>query len=127
MLGKVLAVSSLIALVLLSAIMQVSSPSSVHPIVILLIFILIYVLAVGVLTFFIYTIGRAIARLTSQRKHTNLSLTESYYLASVVALMPVMVLGVQSIGRSDIYSTVLIVVFECIACFYVLRRVHTRT
>lgn len=54
MLGKALALSTLTAFVLLSAILQVTSPSTIHPLGILMVFILMYVLALGALTFFAF-------------------------------------------------------------------------
>ena len=118
MLGKVLALSSLISFVLLSALMQVTSPSTVHPVVILFIFVLIYVLALGSLTFLLL----AAQHLLRRKKTSTFTTTQAYYLASVLALMPVMMLGVQSIGRADIYSSILIILFELVACFYVVKR-----
>lgn len=120
MLGKVLALSTLAAFVLLSAIMQSTSPATVHPLGILVVFVLIYLLAVGVLTFFIYFFAGIVGR--AGRKQSVLSLRHAYFYASVVALAPVMLVGMKSIGRGSLYEIVLVIVFEIVACFYLSKQ-----
>ena len=125
MLGKVLAVSSLCAFVLLSALMQATTPSSIHPLGILAVFVLIYVLALGVLTLFVFWGSRIMQLLQSRawiKGVGELSLRRAYLYGSVLALAPVMVAGIASIGRLDFYQVLLVVLFECGACFYVARR-----
>ena len=123
MLGKVLALSSLSAFVLLSALMQSTSPSTIHPVVILIVFILIYVLALGVLAFFIYGIGRMIhARHAKRQDVKPFTITRAYYFASVLALAPVMYIGARSVGRTGFIDILLITLFEVLACFYIAKR-----
>lgn len=123
MLGKVLALSSLSAFVLLSALIQSTSPSTVHPVVILLVFILIYVLALGVLAFLIYGIGRIVhARHAKNQTIKPFTITRAYYFASVLALAPVMLVGARSVGRTGFIDILLIVLFEALACFYIAKR-----
>lgn len=125
MLGKVLAVSSLCALVLLSALMQTTTPSSIHPLGILAVFVLIYVLALGVLTFFVFW-GSWLVQKAYKRSRvataTGLTIRRAYLYGSVLALAPVMIVGMASIGRLDFYQVLLVLLFECAACFYVTRR-----
>lgn len=124
MLGKVLAVSSLCALALLSALMQATTPSSIHPLGILAVFVLIYVLALGVLTFFVFEGGRVLQRFYKRgtATHGEITLRRAYLYASVLSLAPVMIIGIASIGRLDIYQVLLVLLFEGAACFYVARR-----
>lgn len=121
MLGKVLALSTLLSVVLISTILQSTSPSTVHPLGILFIFVLFYVLALGVLTFSLQIIFAIILRFRKNAA-TTFSLQQSYYYASVLALAPVMIIGARSIGRSGGYDIVLILLFELIACFYISKR-----
>ena len=121
MLGKVLALSTLCAFVLLSALFQSTSPSSIHPLGILLVFLLIYVLVLGALTFLLYGVILAVAR-ARKKGDAHLSLRRTYLFASVVALAPIMIIGMSSIGRMGIYEFLLIIVFEAVACFYVAKQ-----
>lgn len=121
MLGKVLALSTLLSVVLVSTILQSTSPSTIHPLGILVIFVLFYVLALGALTFFLKIISTIVAKVQKKPSET-LSLQQSYYYASVLALAPVMIVGARSIGRSGGYDVILIILFELLACFYISKR-----
>lgn len=121
MLGKVLALSTLLSVVLISTLLQSTSPSTIHPVGILVIFILLYVLALGVLTFLLRCIFLVVAKL-HKTSASELTLQQSYYYASVLALAPVMLIGARSIGRTGGYDIILIVIFELIACFYISKR-----
>lgn len=121
MLGKVLALSTLCSFVLLSALMQSTTPSSIHPLGILFVFFLIYLLALGVLTFLLY-IGALIAlRVRKRERSSAFVLRRSYVYASVLSLAPVMIIGMSSIGRMGIYEFLLVAMFEVIVCFYVAK------
>lgn len=120
MLPKILSIASLASFVLLSALLQATSPSTIHPVGILLIYVLIYVLAIGVLTLFLWSGARAIA--TIRRKKAVLGAEKAYYFATVLALAPVIMIAMKSIGRLEVYEVILILIFEAVACFYVAKR-----
>ena len=122
MLGKVLALSTLLAFVFLSALLQSTSPSTIHPVGILFVFILLYMLALGVLTFCLFSISRIVINVGNNKPEEAMTLQQAYYYASVLALAPVMLLGARSIGRTGAYDIVLILLFEGIACFYISKR-----
>ena len=115
-----LSVSILVAFVLLSAILQVTSPSTIHPAGILLVYVLFYVLALGAFTFFLVGASSVLVGIGVARE--RLGITKAYYFASVLALAPVILLAMKSIGRLAIYEILLIIIFECIAIIYVSRR-----
>ena len=121
MLGKVLAISGLCSFALLSAIMQSAIPSSMHPLGILLVFFLIYVLVLSVLTFFVYGIWTLIVRARHRVVEKLVVLRRSYVYSLILAMAPVMMIAISSIGRFGIYECSLIIVFELIACFYVSK------
>lgn len=121
MLGKVLAISTLCAFVLLSAFLQSTSPSSMHPLGILFVFFLIYLLVLGVLTFFMYGIRVIFTKVRRKGSIGQSTLKRMYIYASVLALAPVMIVAIASIGRLGVYEFLLVVAFEAIACFYVAK------
>jgi hypothetical protein len=128
MLGKVVAISSLVAVVLLIVLLQTTAPVTIGPFGILIVFILMYVSAFGVLTFLLYGLSRIIARIsnsvTVKRPVQALSLTRSYYFSSVIALVPVMFIGMQSVGEVGAYEVALVVIFAGIACVYIAKRTN---
>lgn len=120
---KILFLLVLISTVLLSALLQVTSPSDVHPIVILSVLVLLYVLVLGALTLLIIGLFAVIKRvIPKSQRSVTLDFKRSYYLASVLALGPVLLIGAQSIGRDSIYDVFLVIIFELVACFYIAKR-----
>lgn len=126
MLGRLVAITSLVAFTLLVLLLQMTQPASVGPLGILVVFILMYMSVLGALTFLIYGTSRVAARfsssLTVKRPLQQLSFGRAYYYASVVALAPVMLVGMQSVGEVGIYDILLILIFELIACIYIAKR-----
>ena len=121
MLGKVLALSTLCAFVLLSALMQSTTPSSIHPLGILFVFFLVYLLVLGVLTFLLYIGASIVLRVRKREIQSTALLKRSYVYSSVLSLAPVMIIGISSIGRMGIYEFLLVVIFEAVVCFYVAK------
>lgn len=112
---------------MLVVLLQTTTPATIGPLGILFVFILLYVSVLGVLTFLLFGCSRIIAKLASSvivRKSTIQSLTlgRAYYYSSVLALAPVLFIGMQSVGEVSIYDVVLVVLFVVIACIYIAKR-----
>jgi hypothetical protein len=126
MLGKVVVVSIVIAFGVLALLLSTTEPASIGPLGILLVFILMYVSVLGVLTFLLYGGSRMVSKIASsftvRKPIGSLSLRRSYYFSSVLALAPVMIVGMQSVGGVGIYELLLIIIFELIACIYIAKR-----
>ena len=126
MLGKLISISSVVSAVLLVAFWRLTTPATIGPLGILIVFILMYVLALGALTFLLFIVSRLIQRVFvvfSLSKHKNtLSLGRSYYFSSVLALAPVMFIGMLSVGAVSVYDVCLVFLFVIIACTYVSKR-----
>ena len=126
MLGKVLTISLIAATMLLVVLLQTTTPATIGPLGILLVFVLMYVSVLCVLTFLLFTASRVIAKISSsitvKRPWQQLTIVRSYYFASVIALAPVMLIAMQSVGEVSFYEVVLIVVFVAISCIYISKR-----
>ncbi|MEO5950825.1 MAG: hypothetical protein ABIQ04_05265 [Candidatus Saccharimonadales bacterium] len=126
MLSRIIAFGSGIAIVLLVVMLYMTTPAEAGPLGILFVFILMYASALGMLTFLLFGLSRVIARLsrsvTVRRPLNVLSLQRSYYFASVLALVPVMFIGMQSVGQVGLYEIVLMVLFTTIGCIYIAKR-----
>ena len=66
-------------------------------------------------------------RLLSRSKRFNvkewrIGVRKAYYVASILAFAPVLLLGMQSVGQLQIRDIVLMIAFVSIAIFYVLKR-----
>lgn len=126
MLGRILTISVTVALMLLVILLQTTTPATIGPLGILLVFVLMYVSVLCVLTFLLFFVSKVVAKISSsvtvRRPLQPLSLTRSYYFSSVIALAPVMLIGMQSVGEVSFYEVVLIVVFIAISCVYIAKR-----
>ena len=126
MLSRVITFGSVIAAVLLVGMLYTTTPIEAGPLGILFVFILMYVSALGMLTFLLFGLSRVIARLsrslTVRRPLQVMSLQRSYYFASVLALAPVMFIGMQSVGKVGIYEIILIALFATVGCIYIAKR-----
>ncbi len=126
MLGKIVAVSSLVAALLLIVVLHATQPTTIGPLGILIVFILMYVSALGVLTFSIYGVSKLIDRLSSsfvvRKTSPVITLRRAYYFSSVIALAPVMFIAMQSVGEVGVYDVLLVGLFVVIACIYIAKR-----
>lgn len=126
MLGRILTISLTVALMLLVILLQTTTPATIGPLGILLIFVLMYVSVLCALTFLLFFSSRVIAKISSsvtvRRPLQPMSLIRSYYFSSVIALAPVMLIGMQSVGDVSFYEVVLIATFIAISCVYIAKR-----
>lgn len=126
MLGKIIALSSILAAVCLIFLLQATTPATIGPLGILFVFILMYITALGGLFFLILGIQKVFLKLMtiidSRRGFQPMSFARAYYFSSVMALAPVMIVGMQSVGRVGVYELSLVVLFLVIACVYIAKR-----
>lgn len=128
MLKKIIAITTVVSLCLLITLLNVTSPSTSDPFEILVIFIFAYLLSLGLVTFFIFGVSYVISRisimLVARRPISRLSFRRSYYYSTIIALAPVMLIGLQSVGVINIYEISLIFIFVLIGCLYVSKKIY---
>ena len=128
MFGKVITFVTLLAAVLLLVLLQSTTPTSAGPVGILAVFFLYYVILLGLCTWLLRAGSVVLARLTRpltvKKPIHPLSFSKSYYLSSFIALGPVMLLGMGSVGHMGFYEILLVVAFVAIGIFYVARRAN---
>ncbi|MGB4420459.1 MAG: hypothetical protein WBI29_01500 [Candidatus Saccharimonadales bacterium] len=125
MLKKIIIISSIIALVLLTILLNVTNPASAGPFGILILFVSTYVVSVGLITGLICIFSKNISRLSfifmSRRPIDPISLKNAYYYSTVISLAPIMLIGLNSVGAGSFYSTLLVIIFESIGVIYVSK------
>ncbi len=126
MLGRIVAGSIVAAIALLAILLETTTPATIGPVGILLVFILMYMSVLGVLTFLLFAGSRVVARIGSffavRRPIQHLSFGRSYYYSSVVALAPVLFIGMQSVGEVSLYDVFLVIIFVVIGCIFIAKR-----
>lgn len=124
-LRRVLIFLPIVAAVVLAMIFDRTTPSTASPLILLAVFILMYVVATGVVVVLLYGGSRMVARgleLATQRKYRVPPTAALYMYGSVLATAPVLFLAMSSVGSLSVGSFALLVVFEALAIFYVSRR-----
>ena len=124
MLKRIVAFMTVCSIVGVLAIMQSSTPSHSSPLIILLVFLLLYVSVFGVLTFLLYGVRLAVMRIGKGKLNdrTNTLFSRSIAYGSVLAFLPIILVAVQSISGLKLYEIILVVVFEAVAIFYVYKQ-----
>ena len=114
--GLILAIMSMYLL------MNSTTPSEAHPIVILSFFLLLYISVLIIIMGALVVGSRLIARLPSRRQRQVLAYDRAYMVASLLALAPVMLIAMNSVGGISLREVLLVVVFEIVALFYLWKR-----
>lgn len=126
MLQRTLISVTIVSLCLLTLLLLSSTPATAGPLGLLVIFVSAYLTAMGLISFFLYGAGRALAffaaGFAARRPIKPLSLRRSYYYGTVLAAAPVMLVGLQSVGSVGVYEIILVTLFVGIGCFYVSKR-----
>lgn len=126
MLPRIIATISLASLCLLSYMVTFTSPADAGPFGLLTIFITAYLTFVGMISFFLYGVNRLVimvfAKGTVKKTVRSFTFRRAYYYSTVLALAPVLLVGLQSVGSISFYEVGLVILFEIIACVYVGKR-----
>lgn len=124
--GKVLLLLSGASLVLLVFIFTKTTPTTAGPIGVLAVFICLYILFLSVISFALYYsqfILKYIAKFFYLKKPPkSLSWQRSYYYSTVLALGPVILLGLGTVGQVNLYESLLVILFMILGCFYIAKR-----
>lgn len=117
---------TVVSALMLGVLLFTTTPSSTGPLGILGFFVFMYLTALGVLTFLFWSLSLFASRILSARrtrlKMRNTTFRGAYYYASVVALVPVMLIAIQSVGEVGVYQVLLMSFFVVIAWIYVTNR-----
>ena len=115
-----------ISLIIAGLMLTMTRPGEVGPFGVLALFVLLYLSAGSIiymlLTGIIYVLMRVLPPGSLRLWLENVSHTKVYYYTTVLALAPVVLLGMASVGSIGGLDIVLVAVFEILACFYISRR-----
>lgn len=128
MFRKIISISTVASLCLLVVLLNTTTPVTAGPFGVLAIFISIYILALGLFTFVIFQFSHLVCWLShilmARAPISRLTLKRSYYFATVIAAIPVMIIGLQSVGTIGLYEITLTALFGIIGCLYVSKRIR---
>ena len=113
--------------IIVALILSMTNPTAVGPLGVLAFFACAYLFFVCLFfVLLIVLVQRITARFVREKNQiqlTNMSSNnKSYYYSTVVALVPVIYVGMQSVGGAGLFEIILLLLFEVLACFYVYKR-----
>lgn len=126
MFSRILAIIGVGSLIGLLYILQTTTPVEAGAVGVLGVFLLSYIVLVVALTFFIFLVHKLILRVffgdMERRASGAISFKKSYYYASILALGPVIVVSLQSVGKSGFGGLLLVLFLLGLGCLYVSRQ-----
>lgn len=126
MLTKILVVIGVAAAIGLGYVLNSTSPVEAGATGVLAVFLLSYIVSVVVLTFFIFLTYKLMLHLfySDRTGHAGqqLSLRKAYYYASILALGPVILVSLRSVGQAGIVQLLLVLALLVLGCLYVSRQ-----
>lgn len=126
MLGKILVAIAALSGTGLALLISMTTPASAGAFGVLCVFLLVYLLLVSLGTFGLYGLSRCIAAamrvVASARPLEQLSLQHAYYYATVLAIAPVVLVSIASVGAVGLPEIGLVLAFELIGCVYITKR-----
>lgn len=114
-----------VAIVAVMALLNMTNPTTAGPLGILVFFIGAYVFCMCLFYVLLVTAKRMTLRFVSEGKRAvieSVPQSKLYYYSTVTALVPVIFLGMQSVGEVGVFEVVLLGIFEVLACFFIHKR-----
>lgn len=126
MISRILAIITVASGCLLAVLLFTTNPGNVGPAGLLGVFVLGYLSLLGVVTFLLFyttKLGKFLFQAVGRRTIRNeMTLRRAYLYASVIATLPMMLIGLYSTGGVNWYEVLLIGLFGIIGVTYVARR-----
>ena len=126
MISRILAIVTVVSASLLVVLLFTTNPGSVGPAGLLLVFILGYLSLLGLVTFLLFYGVKfwvyLVKLITRRTIRFQLTLKRSYLYASILATLPMMVVGLYSTGGISWYELLLISLFGAIGTLYIAKR-----
>ena len=115
MLNSLILLISLVATIVLTAMLNFTNPSEVGPLGVLVFFTTIYAIVLGISTWIIRLYRKTMGKKQKMR-------TKDYCYSAIIAFGPIMVLLMKSFGTLSLFTILLVGIFIFLGCFLVSRR-----
>ena len=114
MFNRLMILFSLIAVIIILAMINLTTPTSVGPLGVLVFFTMIYLAIYGVINLIVVAFMRANGKKSGGRKN--------HYYAAMISFGPIMLLLIQSFGSFSVITVTMTVIFVMLGCFVISRR-----
>ena len=114
MVNRTIAFFSLMALIVIMVMLNLTAPAEIGPLGVLVFFTMIYVAIFGIVNLIVAMFMKATGKKGTERKNR--------YYAATIAFGPIMLLLVQSFGSLSIATALMVVLFVALGCFVISKR-----
>ena len=114
MFNRLMLLLSFVAVIIILAMINLTTPTSVGPLGVLVFFTMIYIVIYGIVNLFVAIFMKASGKKTGGRK-------DRYY-AATISFGPIMLLLVQSFGSLSIVTFGMTLIFVILGCFVINKR-----
>lgn len=114
--NRIVLIISIIGLAALIMMLNLTSPTEIGPLGVLLFFTTLYIVSFGIMTF-LYQVFVKVALNKSAKRNKD------YLYAAIAAFAPIMLLMARSFGAINLWTISLIAVFIFLAEFLVYKRI----
>jgi len=126
---KYVLLATSISIVIFSLILFNTDPSKIGPLGILTVFVLLYIITLSLFSYLIFFASSILSRVRVQfglKGVEDWTFMKCYLFGSIVAIGPIVILGISSLGSISIYEIILVVLFLVISCFFVSKKVNQK-
>ena len=126
---KYVLLATSISIVIFSLILFNTDPSKIGPLGILTVFVLLYIITLSLFSYLIFFASNILSRVRVQFGLNGVedwTFMKCYLFGSIVAIGPIVILGISSLGSISIYEIILVVLFLVISCFFVSKKVNQK-
>ena len=115
MFNRLMFLFSLVAIIVILAMLNFTTPTGVGPLGVLVFFIMVYIIVFGIVNFLVELFSKAAGKKQGKRK--------GRYYAAMISFGPIMLLLVQSFGSLNIITGAMVIFFIALGCFVIYKRV----
>lgn len=128
MLQRVLALITVTSLVVLAIILSTTTPANAGALGLLALFLSAYLACLGLISFFLSGVSRILVYVssgfTAKRPRRPLAFRRAYYFSTILAVVPVLLIGLQSVNAVGVYEVLLVIAFALLGCLYIAKRIR---
>jgi len=117
---KIFITIGLLAVVFLLTMMNLTTPSDIGPLGVLVFFTLVYAVCLGAMIGLCRVFFMVKQKMQGGRAGANYK--KSYYFGSILAFVPMLLIFMRSFGELNLLEVFLVILFAVIGCFYVSKR-----
>ncbi len=114
MFNRLMIVLSFVSVIIILAMINLTTPTSVGPLGVLVFFTMIYIAIYGIVNLIVAAFMKANGKKGNGRKNR--------YYAAMISFGPIMLLLIQSFGSLGIVTVAMTIVFVILGCFIINKR-----